>query len=107
MARNPALAILAIAEGWLWLHEGGTYVKFTDTGRAAVCGTVMDGLGTGRSSPKPPLPRDIALSAAASAQSGPLVAVGTRRACGGEANQQTDSALGRLCRVPLVPRHGA
>src|SRR6516165_10891562 len=67
--------------------------------RAAVCGTVMDGLGTGRSSPKPPLPRDIALSAAASAQFGPLVAVGTRRACGGAANQQTDSALGRLCRV--------
>ena len=32
MARNPALAILAIAKGWLWLHEGGTYVKFTDTG---------------------------------------------------------------------------
>src|SRR6266404_6648503 len=40
---------------------------------------VMDGLGTGRFSPKPPLPRDIALSAAASAQSGPPVAVGTRR----------------------------
>ena len=32
MARNPALAILAIAKGWLWLHEGRTYVKFTDTG---------------------------------------------------------------------------
>jgi hypothetical protein len=25
---------LAIAKGWLWLHEGGTYVKFTDSGAA-------------------------------------------------------------------------
>ena len=24
----------AIALGWLWLHESGTYVKFTDTGAA-------------------------------------------------------------------------
>src|SRR6516225_4258966 len=23
---------LAIAKGWLWLHESGTYVKFTDSG---------------------------------------------------------------------------
>jgi len=23
---------LAIASGWLWLHESGTYVKFTPTG---------------------------------------------------------------------------
>jgi len=23
---------LAIAKGWLWLHESGTYVKFTDAG---------------------------------------------------------------------------
>jgi hypothetical protein len=23
---------LAIASGWLWLHESGTYVKFTQTG---------------------------------------------------------------------------
>ena len=23
---------LAIAKGWLWLHESGTYVKFTETG---------------------------------------------------------------------------
>ena len=23
---------LAIARGWLWLHESGTYVKFTPTG---------------------------------------------------------------------------
>jgi hypothetical protein len=23
---------LAIARGWLWLHESGTYVKFTQTG---------------------------------------------------------------------------
>jgi hypothetical protein len=22
----------AIANGWLWLHESGTYVKFTDSG---------------------------------------------------------------------------
>jgi len=25
---------LAIARGWLWLHESGTYVKFTDSGAA-------------------------------------------------------------------------
>ena len=25
---------LAIAKGWLWLHESGTYVKFTDNGAA-------------------------------------------------------------------------
>lgn len=24
----------AIAVGWLWLHESGTYVKFTETGAA-------------------------------------------------------------------------
>jgi hypothetical protein len=24
----------AIALGWLWLHESGTYVKFTDNGAA-------------------------------------------------------------------------
>ena len=24
----------AIALGWLWLHESGTYVKFTDSGVA-------------------------------------------------------------------------
>jgi hypothetical protein len=24
---------LAIAKGWLWLHESGTYVKITDAGR--------------------------------------------------------------------------
>jgi len=23
---------LAIAKGWLWLHESGTYVKFTEAG---------------------------------------------------------------------------
>jgi hypothetical protein len=23
---------LAIAKGWLWLHESGTYVEFTDAG---------------------------------------------------------------------------
>ena len=25
---------LAIAKGWLWLHESGTYVKLTDAGAA-------------------------------------------------------------------------
>ena len=24
----------AIANGWLWLHEGGTFVKFTEAGAA-------------------------------------------------------------------------
>jgi hypothetical protein len=24
----------AIALGWIWMHESGTYVKFTDTGAA-------------------------------------------------------------------------
>jgi hypothetical protein len=24
----------AVARGWLWLHESGTYVKFTDNGAA-------------------------------------------------------------------------
>jgi hypothetical protein len=24
----------AIANGWLWLHESGTYVKFTEAGAA-------------------------------------------------------------------------
>jgi hypothetical protein len=26
----------AIALGWLWLHESGTYLKFTDSGAALV-----------------------------------------------------------------------
>jgi hypothetical protein len=25
---------LAIERGWLWLHESGTYVKFTEAGAA-------------------------------------------------------------------------
>jgi hypothetical protein len=29
-----AAAGLAIERGWLWLHESGTYVKFTDGGAA-------------------------------------------------------------------------
>jgi hypothetical protein len=32
----------AIALGWLWLHESGTYLKFIDTG-AVVCVTVQWG----------------------------------------------------------------
>jgi len=31
---NKAGLDLAIAKGWLWLHESGTYVKFTDSGAA-------------------------------------------------------------------------
>jgi hypothetical protein len=27
----------AIALGWLWLHESGTYAKFTDSGAGVVC----------------------------------------------------------------------
>ena len=27
----------AIALGWLWRHESGTYVKFTDSGAALFC----------------------------------------------------------------------
>ena len=27
----------AIALGWLWQHESGTYLKFTDSGAAFVC----------------------------------------------------------------------
>jgi len=27
----------AIAQGWLWRHESGTYLKFTDSGAFAVC----------------------------------------------------------------------
>lgn len=29
-----ALLDYAIANGWLWLHESGTYVKLTDAGAA-------------------------------------------------------------------------
>ena len=29
---------LAIAKGWLWLHESGTYVMLTDAGAARSCG---------------------------------------------------------------------
>jgi len=25
---------LAIVRGWLWMHESGTFVKFTDAGAA-------------------------------------------------------------------------
>jgi hypothetical protein len=32
---NTGLA-LAIARGWLWKHESGTYVKFTEAGAEAV-----------------------------------------------------------------------
>ena len=56
---------------------------------------------------KPPRARDLALSAAAPAQSGRLVAVGTGGAGRGAAQQQADPALGRLRRLPLVPRDGA
>jgi hypothetical protein len=27
---------LAMARGWLWMHESGTFVKFTDAGSGAV-----------------------------------------------------------------------
>jgi hypothetical protein len=27
----------AITQGWLWRHESGTYVKFTDSGAALFC----------------------------------------------------------------------
>jgi len=30
--QTPVGLDLAIAKGWLWLHESGTYVKFTDAG---------------------------------------------------------------------------
>ena len=33
-AEYKAALDLAIAKGWLWLHESGTYVKFTDSGAA-------------------------------------------------------------------------
>ena len=56
---------------------------------------------------KPPRARDLALSAAAPAQSGRLVAVGTGCARRSAAHQQADPALGRLRRLPLVPRDGA
>ena len=56
---------------------------------------------------KPPRAGDLALSAAAPAQSGGLVAMGTGGAGGGPAHQQADPALGRLRRLPLVPRDGA
>ena len=56
---------------------------------------------------KPSRRRDQPLSAAAQAQPGRLVAVGDRGAGGGEKQQQADPALGRLCRLSLVPRHGA
>ena len=60
-----------------------------------------------RRPPKPPRARDQPLSAAAQAQSGRLVALGAGGAGRGEAQRQADPALGRLRRLPLVPRHGA
>ena len=56
---------------------------------------------------KSPGRRDLALSAAAQAQSGGLVAVGAGRLGRGQAQQPADPALGRLRRLPLVPRDGA
>ena len=56
---------------------------------------------------KPPRARDQSVSAAAQAQSGRLVALGPGGARRGQAQQQADPALGRLRRLPLVPRHGA
>ena len=56
---------------------------------------------------EPPRPGDQPVSPAAQAQSGRLVALGTGRAGRGEAQQQADPALGRLCRLPLVPCDGA
>ena len=38
----------AIAKGWLWRHESGTYVKFTDAG--AVCLTYVKASGCPRRS---------------------------------------------------------
>ena len=57
--------------------------------------------------PKPPGAGNLALSPAAQAQSGRLVALEPGGAGGGQARQQADPALGRLCRLPLVPRDGA
>ncbi len=54
-----------------------------------------------------PRRRHVALSAAAPAQSGGLVAVGTGGAGDRQAREQADPALGRLRRLPLVPRDGA
>jgi hypothetical protein len=31
---GPGSSVQIIALGWLWLHESGTYVKFTDRGAA-------------------------------------------------------------------------
>jgi hypothetical protein len=36
-ARYGAGLKLAIERGWLWMHESGTYVKFTEAG-ASLCG---------------------------------------------------------------------
>ena len=51
--------------------------------------------------------RDQPLSAAACQQSRALVGVGRGGAGRGQAHQPADPALGRLCRLPLVPCHGA
>ena len=56
---------------------------------------------------KPPRPRDQPLPPAAQGQPRALVGVGPRGAGRGQARQQADPALRRLCRLPLVPRHGA
>ena len=52
-------------------------------------------------------PRDQPLSPAAQGQPRPLVGLGARGAGRGQAHRQADPALGRLRRLPLVPRHGA
>jgi alpha-mannosidase len=60
----------------------------------------------GRSRESAPLP-DLALSAAARRQSGELAPVGCGGARRGRRNRQAHPALYRLCRLPLVSRHGA
>src|SRR6516162_4534303 len=60
-----------------------------------------------RGARKSPRPRDQSLSAAAPAQSGGLVGVGPGRPQRGEAEQQADPAVDRLCGLSLVPCHGA
>src|SRR5580693_2697020 len=57
--------------------------------------------------PKPPRTRDESVPPPTPNQSGRLVGVGAGSFGRGKAQQQADPPLGRLCRLPLVPRDGA
>ncbi len=78
--------------------------------RSHVSGKPLDKAGKKPRHPderEPSRPGDQSLSPAAQGQPRPLVGVGTGGPRRGQADRQADPAVRRLCRLPLVPRHGA